>query len=48
MSEKKVLTKLYDKETKQYINKWLTEQQFENLPFRYCLPHEVKNKELEK
>ena len=37
----KVLTKLYDKEQKVYTEKWLTKSQFENLPFRYCLPYEV-------
>lgn len=42
MSNKQVLTKLYDKEKKEYINKWLTKKQFENLPFKYCLPYEVK------
>jgi len=38
---KQVLTKLYDKEKKVYIEKWLTKSQFENLPFKYCLPYEV-------
>ncbi len=41
MSEKRVLTELYNKETKEYIKKWLTKEQFENLPFKYCLPYEV-------
>ena len=38
---KQVLTKLYDREKKVYVNKWLTKNQFENLPFKYCLPYEV-------
>tara|TARA_Y100000296_G_C5111548_1_gene225436 strand:- start:761 stop:886 length:126 start_codon:yes stop_codon:yes gene_type:complete len=39
---KKGLTKLYDKEKKVYIERWLSKKQFENLPFRYCLPCEVE------
>ena len=38
----KTQTKLYDKETKQYIIKWLSKKQFETLPSRYCLPYEVE------
>jgi hypothetical protein len=37
----KVLTKLYDKEKKIYFEKWLSKEEFENLPFKYCLPYEV-------
>ena len=39
---KKVLTKLYDKDKKIFVNKWLTETQFENLSHRYCLPYEIE------
>ena len=39
---KETLTKLYDKEKKVYVEKWLSKNQFENLPFRYCLPYEVE------
>lgn len=42
---KQVLTKLYDRERKIYVDKWLTKEEFENLPPKYCLPHEVKQNE---
>ena len=38
----KSLTRLYDKEKKVYVEMWLNKQQFENLPFKYCLPYEVE------
>lgn len=42
MTTIKTLTKLYDKEKKVYVMKWLNKNQFENLPFKYCLPYEVE------
>lgn len=39
---KEVLTTLYDTEKKAYVKRWLTQTQYENLPCRYCLPHEVE------
>ena len=45
----KIGTKLYDKENKRYVIKWLSKKQFETLPDRYCLPYEVKDlQEVEK
>ena len=43
---KQTLTKLWDKEKKVFIEKWLTKEQFENLSFRYCLPYEMKEEDL--
>jgi len=45
---KEVLTKLWDKEKKVFIKRWLTERQFENLPFRYCLPYEINEEDLKR
>ena len=38
---KQVLTRLYDTKEKVYFERYLTKREFENLPFRYCLPYEV-------
>jgi len=41
--DKEVLTKLYDKDKHIYVERWLSKKQFENLPFKYCLPYEVND-----
>lgn len=38
---RRVLTRLYDRSRGVYVECWLTDEQFENLPDRYCLPYEV-------
>lgn len=43
-----VLTKLWDKKEKVFINRFLTKQQFENLEFRYCLPYEINEEDLKR
>lgn len=44
---KQVLCELINVNNGKKIKKWLSKEQFENLPFNLCLPHEYEDRKKE-